>query len=60
MIHFKVTELKPEPKQLRATGLVVDSAFKTQLRNAYKKTVTHPKCKEEKPVSKEDSLIILR
>ena len=38
MIHFKIPESKSEPKQLRTTGLDVDSAFKTQLRNAYKKT----------------------
>jgi hypothetical protein len=50
MIHFKVPESKPEPKQLRPTGLDVDSAFKNRLQNAYKKTVTQPKCKDDKPV----------
>ena len=50
MIHFKVPESKPEPKQLRPTGLDVDSAFKNRLRNAYKKTGTQPKCKEDRRV----------
>ena len=50
MIHFKIPESKSEPKQLRTTGLDVDSAFKNRLRNAYKKTVTQPKCKEDRRV----------